>query len=89
MTKRSYEIKWYKKEKFGKPITRTSSILIPKATGQTEQDAKNALNLLLRGQKASLKKIEIISMKEFDESGKQIGEDITPSEKSYIVPSAK
>lgn len=91
MKKRSYSFKWYptKEIKYGTPLPRTNKIVLSGPTGKTEVDAKAALNLFM-GSFGNLKTNTIVSIKEFDENGKQIGEDIVPSkEENAIIPIAK
>jgi hypothetical protein len=89
--KRSYEITWYanKDAKYKEPLHRHTSIMLSKPTGETSFDAKCALGIFTANF-GSLKRNTIVSIKEFDEDGKQIGEDIVPStEENAIVPMAK
>lgn len=85
--KRVYIFKWYKKENFGKPNERTTNILMNNCSGDTAVDAKKALQIFIN-QVGNLTKNEIISIKECDENGKQIGEDIKPMDQA-IVPIAR
>lgn len=86
---RIYKIKWYKKNKYGEVFERTSLIQIPKPTGNTEIDAKNALNVFVSSC-GSLKYNTIVYIKELDENGNQIGEDIVPMDgEDAIIPIGK
>jgi len=82
---RYYIFKW--KENKKNSVERENKITIAKPTGETSIDAKQALNLFTKGF-GNLKKNSIISIKEFDENG-QIGEDITPSAETSIIPERK
>lgn len=87
--KRSYYIKWQKKEKYRNPIVRESNITLSNPTGEVAKDAKTALNLFSKSF-GSLKYNDILCIKEFGENGKQIGADITPSnEENAIIPISK
>lgn len=81
---RRYLIKWYPKKE-GSSGERTTSIQLSKPTGQVNRDAHSAVDLFVATY-GSLKKNEIICIKEFDENG-QIGEDIVPSsDENAIIP---
>ena len=82
---RYYIFKW--KENKKNAVERENKVVIARPTGETSIDAKQALNLFIKGF-GNLKKNSIISIKEFDENG-QIGEDITPSAESSIIPERK
>lgn len=85
---RHFVIKWAEKVKFGCPHERETVIHLPKASKDTGANAKAALNILT-SQYGNLKKIDIIWMKELDENGKQIGDFITPNDKTDIIPVKK
>lgn len=85
---RNYRIQWYKNERFGESIHRTTFITLSKATGKVDKDGKRALEIFLNDV-GSLKYNTIIKIQEFDENMNQIGEDIIPQEGSAIVPTAK
>ena len=86
--KRVYAIDWYP-TKDGESVSRKTMIRISKPTGKTEIDAKAALGLFTTSC-GSLKRNTIIRIKELDENGEQIGEDITPStEENAIIPSGR
>lgn len=82
---RYYIFNWY--ENKGKKIERTNKIVIQNPTGETNKDAKKAVDLFTRGF-GNLKRNTIISIKEFDENG-QIGEDIIPNTETDIIPESK
>jgi hypothetical protein len=89
--KRSYEITWYanKDAKYKEPTPRHTKLSIGKPTGETSIDAKAALGVFTANF-GSLARNTIVSIKEFDENGNQLGEDITPSDKeNSIIPVAK
>jgi len=90
--KRFYAIEWYptKEKKYGgTPIMRTTVLTLTNPTGRVEFDAKNALNLFTKSC-GNLKKNTVIKIKELDENGVQIGEDIVPtSDENSIIPVAK
>ena len=83
---RYYVFEWYEKNKRNK-IVRHSAVRLSKFIGDTATDSKLALQIFM-AQNGGLNKIEIIKIKEFNENG-QIGEDITPSENTNIVPSGR
>ena len=89
---RTYTIEWYptKENKYkSNPTTRINRVRISKPTGRVEIDAKAALNLFIASF-GNLNKNTIIKIKEFGEDGKQIGEDITPSNKeNAVIPLGK
>lgn len=85
---RVYAIDWYP-TKDGESVSRRTKIRISKPTGKTEIDAKAALGLFTTSC-GNLKRNTVIRIKEFDENGEQIGEDITPSaEENAIIPSGR
>lgn len=89
--KRNYIFTWYenKKAKYNDPIKRTNNIKLIKPVGKTEYDAKAALQIFMASF-GNLHKNTIISIKEIDENGQQIGEDIVPSEaEDAIIPIGK
>ena len=82
MVKRIYAINWFlTKEK--RPLARTSYIRINNASGDTSIDAKRAVNIFVSSF-GNLKKNTIIWIKELDEAGNQLGEDIIPTGDSII-----
>ena len=84
--RRTYAINWYP-TKDGESVSRTTMVKISKPTGKTDIDAKVAVGLFTKSC-GNLKRNTIIKIQEFDENGKQIGEDITPStEENAIIPS--
>ena len=90
--KRLYTIEWYptKEKKYcGTPVIRTTVLTLANPTGRVEFDAKNALALFTKSY-GNLKKNTVIKIKELDENGVQIGEDIVPtSDENSIIPVAK
>lgn len=83
---RNYNIEWYP-TKDGEKLKRSTFIKLSKPTGQTQYDAKAALNIFI-SQCGNLKKNTIIKIIEMDENG-QIGEDIVPTDNEAIIPIAK
>ena len=89
--KRNYIFTWYetKTSKYGNPVIRTNTINLIKPTGKTEYDAKAALQIFMVNF-GNLHKNTIVSIKEMDENGQQIGEDIVPSDtEDAIIPVGK
>ena len=85
---RTYAIDWYP-TKDGPVTVRRTMISISKATGETNIDAKRALNLFIKSC-GNLKKNTIVRLREFDQNKKQLGEDIVPSEnENAIIPSGR
>lgn len=81
---RNYNIEWYK-TKERNPIHRNTFIQLSKPTGQTNIDAKAALNIFISNN-GNLNKNTIVKIIEMDENG-QIGEDIVPTDnENAIVP---
>jgi len=80
--KRIYAFRWHK-TKDKKPLETTTFITLSDACGQTEIDAKRALNIFI-SYFGNLKKITVKWIKELDENNIQIGEDIVPTENSII-----
>lgn len=86
---RIYIFKWYKNTKYNKqPIEQTTNIKLNNPIGDTSIDAKRATELFCH-KNGSLKNNTIINIKETDEHGKQIGEDIIPKDGSSIIPIAR
>ena len=86
--RRTYAINCYP-TKDGESVSRTTMVKISKPTGKTDIDAKVAVGLFTKSC-GNLKRNTIIKIQEFDENGKQIGEDITPStEENAIIPSGR
>ena len=85
---RNYRIIWYKNEKYGEPIRRTTFITVSPAIGKVEKDGKRAVELFITSF-GGLKYNTIVKIQELDENMNQIGEDIIPQEGSAIVPTAK
>lgn len=87
--KRKYVFNWYKNVRHGEPMIRKNSIDLIKPTGKVEYDAKAALQIFMANF-GNLHKNTIISIKELDENGEQIGEDIRPSaEENAIIPAGR
>ena len=85
---RIYRFKWYP-TKDGEDLSRHTLIRISHPTGKTEIDAKEAVGLFTKSC-GSLKRNTIIKIQELDGDGKQIGEDITPSDaENAIIPSGR
>lgn len=83
---RTYEFTWiFKESKYDKDVERHNSITISHPTGETKYDAKAALDIFIQVF-GNLNRNKIICIKEFDECGNQIGEDIVPSEENMIIP---
>jgi len=87
--KRIYEFVWiFKNSKYDKGVERHNQIVLSKSTGDPKYDAKDALKIFIKTF-GNLNKNTIICIKEFDESGNQIGEDIVPAEENIIIPEKK
>lgn len=85
---RTYRIKWFPKKE-GVESTRHTLIKISNPTGETSKDAHSAVEIFISSC-GNLKKNEIICIQEFDEDGKQIGEDIVPtSAENSIIPTSR
>jgi len=85
---RSYEITWYalNDTRYGRePLIRTSNIKIGRPRGVTSVDAKTAVDLFCK-EFGNLKRNAIVSIKELDENGEQIGENILPTEDNGMIP---
>ncbi len=83
---RKYYIEWHKNEKYSNPVVRHTMITLPSAKGKTEEDAKKATEIFVSITKGGLRKNTILSIKECDENGKQIGDVIKPTYENSIVP---
>lgn len=83
---RMYCITWYP-TRDGDNMRRDTFIKLSKPTGQTNYDAKAALNIFI-SKFGNIKKNTIIKIIEMDENG-QIGEPITPMEDSTIIPAGR
>lgn len=83
---RKFVIDYQKIQKYGATVPTKMSVTIPKSTGDTSIDAKNATELFIKTI-GSLKKYDILSMQEVSESGDPIGEPIKPMADTAIVPS--
>lgn len=94
MKNRCFKIKWYvtKEAKFREPIERSNVITIPNASNDTGIDAKLALNKFMRVF-GGLNRNTIVEIQEFEiaEDGSEVlvGEPITPSDDSSIIPAGK
>ena len=91
---RQFKIKWYvtKEAKFRAPIERCNVITIPNPSTDTGVDAKLALNKFMRVF-GGLNKNTVVEIQEFeiaeDGSEKLVGEPITPSDDTAIIPAGK
>ena len=85
--KRIYAFRWHK-TKDREPLETTTFITLSDACGQTEIDAKRALNVFI-SYFGNLKKITVKWIKELDENNIQIGEDIVPTADTNIIPERK
>ena len=94
MENRNFKIKWYvtKEAKFRPAIERCNVITITHPSADTGIDAKLALNKFMRVF-GGLNKNTIVEIQEFeiaeDGSEKLVGEPITPSADSTIIPAGK
>ena len=86
--KRKYAIKWYPTKEKHNPMYRTTWVEVSNPTGDVSIDAKSAVDIFISSV-GNIKKNTIIWIKEFDENGNQIGEDITPQEDSAIIPTRR
>ena len=85
---RIYRFKWFP-TKDGEVVSRHTLIKISNPTGETEKDAKVAVDLFIKSC-GNLKKNTIIKIQELDGDGNQIGEDIIPSkDENAIIPSGR
>lgn len=88
---RSYEITWYalNDTRYGREAQiRTTNIKIGRPRGVTSVDAKAAVDLFCK-EFGNLKRNAIVSIKELDENGEQIGEDIKPTGENGIIPTIR
>lgn len=88
---RIYKIEWYEKKDLRRrgPQIRTTMIRLSKPTNEVSIDAKTAVELFTVSC-GNLRKNEIVRIKEFDDEGNQIGEDIVPQEgENAIVPTGR
>lgn len=83
---RNYNIIWYP-TKDGEKFKRETFIQLSRPTGETNIDAKAALNIFI-SQFGNLKKNTIIKIIEMNENG-QIGEDIIPMTDTSIIPTKR
>ena len=79
---RIYAIRWYLTKDKDK-MERTTMIRLGTATDDISINAKRAVNLFVSSC-GNLKKNTIVWIKEMDEDGNQIGEDIIPTGDSII-----
>ena len=84
---RNFAFKWYKNEKYNKPLERTNSITVTNASPDTGLAAKAAVDIFTKTF-GSLKYNTIVSIQEYNEEG-PVGEPITPAEDNSIVPLKK
>jgi glucokinase len=84
-----FEIEWYptKDAKYGEPLSRKNKVILSRTTGETSIDAKKALNIFCSNF-GNLKTNTIVAIREFNEEGIQVGEDIKPTE-DLVVPIKK
>ena len=83
---RTYEFIWiFNESKYDKGVERHNRITIANPTGETKYDAKAALDIFIQVF-GNLNRNKIVCIKEFDEGGNQVGEDIVPSEENAIIP---
>ena len=75
--KRKYLIEWVENNKY-LPMPRQTIINLSNPSGNVSEDGKRAIDIFM-SYNGSLKKNKILKIKELDEKGKQIGEDIIPS----------
>lgn len=68
---KTFEILWFKNEKYGNPIERKAVI--------QSTDAQSALQVFMSAN-GNLKKNTVIHIQELDKEGNPIGEPIVPSE---------
>ncbi len=87
MANRKFAFVWYENPKYGNPITRNNAIEVVNASPDTGMAAKAAVAVFTK-RFGSLKKNTIVSIQEFNDNG-PVGEVITPSEESSIVPTGK
>ena len=84
---RHFSFKWYKNEKYRKPMERVNSVTVTEAPADTGLAAKAATSLFTKSF-GSLKTNTIISIQEYNEDG-PIGDPIVPSNENDIVPIKK
>jgi hypothetical protein len=77
---KTFEILWFKNEKYGNPIERKTVI--------KSIDAKSALQVFMSAN-GNLKKNTVIHIQELDKDGNPIGEPIVPSEESEPIELTK
>ena len=80
--RRIYAIRWYPTKETDK-MQRTTLVNIDTNTNDVSINGKRAVNLFVSSC-GNLKKNTIIWIKELDEEGNQIGEDIVPAEDGII-----
>lgn len=84
---RNFSFKWYKNEKYRKPVERVNSITVSNAPADTAHAAKAATEIFTRNF-GSLRQNTIVSIQEYDENG-PVGEPIIPSDENTVVPTGK
>ena len=84
---RNFSFKWYKNEKYHKPIERVNSIAVSNASADTAKAAKTAVEIFTKNF-GNLKQNTIISIQEYNEDG-PVGEPIIPSDETNIIPLKK
>lgn len=87
METRNFLITYKKINKYVEEPERQQKVLLSRANGDLSRDAKLALNIFMKNE-GNLKKNEIISIQELDKNDNPIGEPITPTEDSAIIPIA-
>ena len=70
---KTFEILWFKNEKYGNPIERKTII--------QSGDAQSALQVFMNAN-GNLKKNTVISIQELDKEGNPVGEPIIPEEEN-------
>ena len=77
---KTFEILWFKNEKYGNPIERKTVI--------QSIDAQSALQVFMNAN-GNLKKNTVIHIQELNKKGEPIGEPIVPAEESASVELTK
>ena len=85
--KRTFIFSWYENTRYGPPIERKNTVLVPK-TEDFGYDAKQATEIFCKTF-GNLKKNTIISIQETNEKGEAVGEPIVPTEENSIIPTKK
>ena len=82
-----FAVRWYPTRDRSK-MERTTIMDFNSNTNDVSVNGKIAVDLFVKSC-GNLKKNTIIWIKELDEEGNQIGEDITPAEDSSIIPESR